>query len=90
MQPTEQSTLRVLIGESEHALYADLLRQQAPKLELVGSADVDGLAHYAPSCSVWLGQPDLLATLMRRGACPRPADDLCVDPRRGDIRPGHG
>ena len=71
MQPTEQSTLRVLIGESEHALYADLLRQQAPKLELVGSADVDELAHYAPSCPVWLGQPDLLATLMRRGACPQ-------------------
>lgn len=71
MQTTAQPTLRVLIGETEHVLYAELLRQEAPELELIGSAQADELARHATSCPVWLGQPDMLAGLLRQGARPQ-------------------
>lgn len=63
--------MRVLIGEAEHARYADLLRQAAPELELFGSADPLELAQWAGSCPLWLGQPDLLAALLRQGHQPQ-------------------
>lgn len=65
------SVMRVLIGETEHARYAELLRQAAPELELHGSADPLELAHWATSCPLWLGQPDLLAPLLAQGHQPQ-------------------
>jgi phosphoglycerate dehydrogenase-like enzyme len=65
------SVMRVLIGETEHARYAELLRQAAPELELHGSADPLELAHWAGSCPLWLGQPDLLAPLLAQGHKPQ-------------------
>lgn len=63
--------MRVLIAEAEHALYAKLLRQQAPQLELFASDQPALLAEYAAGCPIWLGQPDLLAPLLRQGVKPQ-------------------
>jgi len=63
--------MRLLIAEADHATYAELLRQAAPELELHGSADPAELAHWAAACPLWLGQPDLLAALLRQGHRPQ-------------------
>lgn len=63
--------MRLLIAEADHATYAELLRQAAPDLELHGSADPAELLHWAASCPLWLGQPDLLAAVLRRGHQPQ-------------------
>ncbi|MFJ4195476.1 D-2-hydroxyacid dehydrogenase [Pseudomonas sp. NPDC089534] len=63
--------MRVLIAEHDHAVYARLLRQAAPGLEVLTSGDSAELARQAVDCPVWLGQPDLLATLLRQGHRPR-------------------
>ncbi len=63
--------MRLLIAENDHARYAELLRQQAPELELAASARPDELLEHAASCPLWLGQPDLLAALLRQGHKPR-------------------
>lgn len=70
MPATAKVPLRVLIAEAEHALYAHLLREQAPELELCGGDQPTELAALAAGCSVWLGQPDLLAPLLRQGLKP--------------------
>jgi len=62
--------MRVLIAEQDHALYARLLREAAPDLEVLTSGDSAELADQAAQCPVWLGQPDLLATLLRQGHQP--------------------
>lgn len=61
--------MKVLIAEEEFALYADLLRGEAG-LQLHGGVDVERLLEAARECPVWLGQPDLLAQLLRRGCKP--------------------
>ncbi|EJN20211.1 D-2-hydroxyacid dehydrogenase [Pseudomonas sp. GM80] len=63
--------MRVLIAEHDHAIYARLLRQAAPELEVLTSGDSAELARLATDCPVWLGQPDLLATLLRQGHQPQ-------------------
>jgi phosphoglycerate dehydrogenase-like enzyme len=63
--------MRVLIAEQDHALYARLLREAAPELEVLTSGDSAELADQAAQCPVWLGQPDLLATLLRQGHQPK-------------------
>ncbi|NWB85246.1 D-2-hydroxyacid dehydrogenase [Pseudomonas gingeri] len=63
--------MRVLIAEHDHALYASLLQQMAPELEVMTSSDSATLSSMAADCPVWLGQPDLLATLLRQGHGPR-------------------
>ncbi len=63
--------MRVLIAEHDHALYAQLLRAAAPDLEVLTSGDSAELASLAADCPVWLGQPDLLATLLRQGHHPQ-------------------
>ena len=63
--------MRVLIAEHDHALYARLLRAAAPDLEVLTSGDSAELASLAADCPVWLGQPDLLATLLRQGHHPQ-------------------
>jgi len=71
MPATANAPVRVLIAEAEHALYAELLREQAPELELFGSDRPAELAEYTASCPLWLGQPDLLAPLLRQGSRPQ-------------------
>ncbi|CRL48312.1 hydroxyacid dehydrogenase [Pseudomonas brassicacearum] len=63
--------MRVLIAEHDHPVYAQLLRQAAPELEVLTSGDSAELARLAADCPVWLGQPDLLATLLRQGHEPQ-------------------
>lgn len=63
--------MRVLIAEQDHALYARLLGEAAPDLEVLTSGDSAELSRLAPECPVWLGQPDLLASLLRQGHKPR-------------------
>ncbi|BAQ79438.1 D-2-hydroxyacid dehydrogenase [Pseudomonas sp. St29] len=63
--------MRVLIAEHDHAVYARLLRQAAPELEVLTSGDSAELSRLAADCPVWLGQPDLLATLLRQGHQPQ-------------------
>ncbi|AZC16946.1 MULTISPECIES: D-2-hydroxyacid dehydrogenase [Pseudomonas] len=63
--------MRVLIAEHDHAVYARLLRQAAPDLDVLTSGDSAELARLAVDCPVWLGQPDLLATLLRQGHKPQ-------------------
>lgn len=63
--------MRVLIAEHDHALYAQLLRQAAPDLQIMTSGDSAELAGMAADCPIWLGQPDLLATLLRQGHQPQ-------------------
>ncbi|MDX9670466.1 MULTISPECIES: D-2-hydroxyacid dehydrogenase [unclassified Pseudomonas] len=63
--------MRVLIAEHDHAVYARLLSQVAPELEVLTSGDSAELARQAADCPVWLGQPDLLATLLRQGHQPQ-------------------
>lgn len=62
--------MRVLIAEQDHAHYAQLLGQAAPDLEILTSSDSAKLALQASQCPVWLGQPDLLASLLRQGHKP--------------------
>ncbi len=62
--------MRVLIAEHDHARYAELLRAAAPEVEVLTSGDSAELARQAPQCPVWLGQPDLLASLLRQGHKP--------------------
>ena len=62
--------MRVLIAEQDHPLYAQLLNEAAPDLEVLTSGDSAELSRLAADCPVWLGQPDLLATLLRQ--CHRP------------------
>ncbi|MDN7139328.1 D-2-hydroxyacid dehydrogenase [Pseudomonas sp. JQ170] len=63
--------MRVLIAEQDHALYARLLREAAPDLNVLTSGDSAELTRLAADCDVWLGQPDLLATLLRQGHQPQ-------------------
>nr|WP_298142186.1 D-2-hydroxyacid dehydrogenase [uncultured Pseudomonas sp.] len=63
--------MRLLIAETAQRTYSDLLREAAPQLEVVASADALDLARHAGSCPLWLGQPDLLAALLRQGHKPQ-------------------
>ncbi|KQB53314.1 hydroxyacid dehydrogenase [Pseudomonas endophytica] len=63
--------MHVLIAEQDYALYAQLLQQAAPELNVHTSGDSAQLATLAADCPVWLGQPDLLATLLRQGHKPQ-------------------
>ena len=62
--------MRVLIAENDYPLYTQLLQRLAPDLEVQSSGDSEQLSRMAGECPVWLGQPDLLATLMRQGHKP--------------------
>jgi phosphoglycerate dehydrogenase-like enzyme len=62
--------MRVLLAEQAQAQYAELLTAAAPQLQLV-CGDEQELARQAASCPVWLGQPDLLAPLLRQGQRPQ-------------------
>lgn len=62
--------MRVLIAEHDYTIYTQLLRKAAPDIEVMSSGDSAVLSRMAPECPVWLGQPDLLANLLRQGHSP--------------------
>ncbi|WP_375738917.1 D-2-hydroxyacid dehydrogenase [Pseudomonas boanensis] len=62
--------MNVLIAEDDFALYADLLRAAEPGLQLHAGREVEHLLAIAGQCPVWLGEPDLLAQLLRNGCKP--------------------
>jgi phosphoglycerate dehydrogenase-like enzyme len=63
--------MRVLIAEQAFATYAASLESKAPALQICTSDDSAELSRQAADCPVWLGQPDLLASLLRQGHRPR-------------------
>jgi len=62
---------RVLIAEQDYSLYSRLLAEAAPDLDVLCSGDSAELARLAGECELWLGQPDLMANLLRQGHRPR-------------------
>jgi phosphoglycerate dehydrogenase-like enzyme len=63
--------MRVLIAEHDYPIYTQLLRNAAPDVEVMSSGDSAELSRMAGECPVWLGQPDLLANLLRQGRSPQ-------------------
>nr|WP_322942015.1 D-2-hydroxyacid dehydrogenase [Pseudomonas sp. s4] len=63
--------MRLLIAEDDHARYAERIRMDCPALQLVAGAQPEALHALADDCDVWLGQPDLLAPLLRQGVRPQ-------------------
>ncbi|HSC84286.1 MAG TPA: D-2-hydroxyacid dehydrogenase [Pseudomonas sp.] len=62
--------MKILLAEQAHAHYAELLQAAQPHLQLVAGNEPQTLLAEAASCSVWLGQPDLLQPLLRAGYKP--------------------
>lgn len=63
--------MRVLIAEHDYAVYTELLRHAAPDLEVLSSGDSAELSKMAADTPIWLGQPDVLANLLRQGHRPQ-------------------
>ncbi|MGE8499580.1 MAG: D-2-hydroxyacid dehydrogenase [Pseudomonas sp.] len=63
--------MRLLLAASAHAEYRALLHEAMPDLVIQASADPVELQQWAAECPLWLGQPDLLAALLRQGHTPR-------------------
>lgn len=63
--------MRVLIAEHDYPVYTELLRKAAPDIEVLSSGDSAELSKMAAQTSIWLGQPDLLANLLRQGHTPQ-------------------
>ncbi|BAN47578.1 D-2-hydroxyacid dehydrogenase [Metapseudomonas resinovorans] len=61
--------MKILIAEAEFALYADLLRTESG-LQLHGGSEPERLLDAARECPIWLGEPDLMAQLLRQGCKP--------------------
>ena len=71
MTPQTVAPLQVLVIDADHARYRALLAEQAPDLRVLPGSCADTLVADAAACPVWLGQPDRVATLLRRGIAPR-------------------
>lgn len=63
--------MRLLIAEADHAYYAERIRAARPELDLFASDDPKALAAAAVDHSLWLGEPSLLAPLLRQGLRPQ-------------------
>ncbi|QGT82898.1 D-2-hydroxyacid dehydrogenase [Pseudomonas coronafaciens] len=63
--------MRVLIAEHDYPVYTQLLRKAVPELDVLSSGDSAELSRMASDCPVWLGQPDLMANLLRQGHKPQ-------------------
>ena len=63
--------MRLLIAEDDHARYVERIRMACPELQLVAGAQLEALRALADDCDLWLGQPDLLAPLLREGLRPQ-------------------
>ncbi|KAF1066434.1 MAG: Glyoxylate/hydroxypyruvate reductase A [Pseudomonas citronellolis] len=62
--------MRLLILDREHTLYAALTMVAEPGLQVVSGNDPAALVDAAAECPVWLGEPTLVAQLLRRGVHP--------------------
>lgn len=62
--------MRLLILDREHTLYAALTMVAEPNLHVVSGDNPDKLADAAAECPVWLGEPDLVAQMLRKGVHP--------------------
>ncbi|UUC48686.1 MULTISPECIES: D-2-hydroxyacid dehydrogenase [Pseudomonas] len=62
--------MRLLILDREHTLYAALTMAAEPSLSVVSGDKPDNLVEAAAECPVWLGEPDLVAQLLRKGVHP--------------------
>ncbi|MBD9481922.1 D-2-hydroxyacid dehydrogenase [Pseudomonas sp. PDM14] len=62
--------MRILLADRDPEDYAGLLQAALPQAELVVAGERASL-NQAEGCTVWLGQPDLLAALLRTGARPQ-------------------
>ncbi|MDF3931647.1 D-2-hydroxyacid dehydrogenase [Pseudomonas citronellolis] len=62
--------MRLLILDREHNLYAALTMAAEPGLSVVAGDKPESLVDAAAECPVWLGEPDLVAQLLRRGVHP--------------------
>lgn len=62
--------MRLLIAEVAHEHYAELLKPIAGQLDVRASSEPAQLLQLAEGCDIWLGQPDLLAGLLRQGHKP--------------------
>lgn len=63
--------MRVLIAEHDYLTYTELLRKAVPDIEVLSSGDSAELSRMAAETPIWLGQPDLLANLLRQGHTPQ-------------------
>ncbi|GIZ12080.1 D-2-hydroxyacid dehydrogenase [Pseudomonas sp. NCCP-436] len=63
--------MRLLIAEQDHAIYAQRLSAIRADLQCVAACDSEILEAQAATCEVWLGEPSLLAPLLRQGLRPR-------------------
>ncbi|MEQ7917627.1 D-2-hydroxyacid dehydrogenase [Xanthomonas sp. WHRI 1810A] len=63
--------MRVLIADHDFSVYTRLLRNAAPDIEVLSSGDSAELSRMAADAPVWLGQPDLMANLLRQGHKPQ-------------------
>ncbi|MBO3277727.1 D-2-hydroxyacid dehydrogenase [Pseudomonas schmalbachii] len=62
--------MRLLILDREHKLYAALIMAAEPGLVVVSGNDPDALQDAAAECPVWLGEPDLVGAMLRKGVFP--------------------
>ncbi|MDZ5601484.1 D-2-hydroxyacid dehydrogenase [Pseudomonas sp. RP23018S] len=62
--------MQVVVAEHDHPVYAQLIAEQHPQLQVLASSDPSELRTMAGQASVWLGEPDLLADLLRHGLKP--------------------
>lgn len=62
--------MRLLLAEHDHTRYTHLLSSATPTLRITASTDPAELAQHAAHCPIWLGQPDLLAGLLRQAPPP--------------------
>ena len=63
--------MKLLIGESNHLEYRQLLQGLLPQLELVSASQCADLLPLAQDCPIWLGEPGLLGELLQAGCRPR-------------------
>lgn len=63
--------MRLLIAEEDHQIYAERLSTIRADLQWVATCDSETLEAQAGTCEVWLGEPSLLAPLLRQGLRPR-------------------
>jgi phosphoglycerate dehydrogenase-like enzyme len=63
--------MRLLIAEADHAYYAERIRAARPELDLFASDDPKALVAAAVDRPLWLGEPSLLAPLLRQGLRPQ-------------------
>ena len=63
--------MSILIAEHDWAEYAAYLAERELSIQASAGDNLEALTEMARGCEIWLGQPDLLAALLRTGAKPK-------------------